>query len=33
MNIEMGITGSISAYRSADLASQLMKQGHKELAD
>ncbi|MEP4076233.1 flavoprotein [Haloferula sp.] len=28
MNIVLGITGSIAAYKAADLASQLMKQGH-----
>jgi len=28
MNIVLGITGSIAAYRSADLASQLTKLGH-----
>jgi phosphopantothenoylcysteine decarboxylase/phosphopantothenoylcysteine decarboxylase/phosphopantothenate--cysteine ligase len=29
MNIVLGITGSIAAYKAADLASQLMKQGHE----
>lgn len=28
MNIVLGITGSIAAYKAADLASQLVKQGH-----
>jgi phosphopantothenoylcysteine decarboxylase len=28
MNIVLGITGSIAAYKAADLASQLTKQGH-----
>lgn len=28
MNIILGITGSIAAYKAADLASQLVKQGH-----
>lgn len=28
MNIVLGITGSIAAYKAAELASQLMKQGH-----
>ena len=29
MNIVLGITGSIAAYKAADLASQLVKQGHE----
>jgi phosphopantothenoylcysteine decarboxylase len=29
MNIVLGITGSIAAYKSADLASQLVKLGHE----
>lgn len=29
MNIILGITGSIAAYKAADLASQLVKQGHE----
>jgi len=29
MNIVLGITGSIAAYKSADLASQLTKLGHE----
>lgn len=29
MNIVLGITGSIAAYKAADLASQLIKQGHE----
>lgn len=29
MNIVLGITGSIAAYKAAELASQLMKQGHQ----
>lgn len=29
MNILLGITGSIAAYKAADLASQLVKQGHR----
>ncbi|RYD17692.1 MAG: phosphopantothenoylcysteine decarboxylase [Verrucomicrobiaceae bacterium] len=29
MNIVLGISGSIAAYKAADLASQLMKQGHE----
>ena len=29
MNIVLGITGSIAAYKAAELASQLMKQGHE----
>lgn len=29
MTILLGITGSIAAYKAADLASQLVKQGHK----
>jgi len=29
MNILLGITGSIAAYRAADLASQLVKAGHE----
>lgn len=29
MNIVMGITGSIAAYKAADLASQLVKAGHE----
>ena len=29
MNIVLGVTGSIAAYKSAELASQLMKQGHE----
>lgn len=29
MNILLGITGSIAAYKAADLASQLMKLGHE----
>ena len=29
MNIVLGIAGSIAAYKSADLASQLVKQGHE----
>jgi len=29
MNIVLGITGSIAAYKAADLASKLMKQGHE----
>ncbi len=28
MNIVLGITGSIAAYKTADLASQLVKEGH-----
>lgn len=28
MNIVLGISGSIAAYKAADLASQLVKQGH-----
>ena len=28
MNILLGVTGSIAAYKSADLASQLVKRGH-----
>ena len=28
MNIVLGITGSIAAYKAADLASQLVKAGH-----
>jgi phosphopantothenoylcysteine decarboxylase/phosphopantothenoylcysteine decarboxylase/phosphopantothenate--cysteine ligase len=28
MNIVLGITGSIAAYKAADLASQMVKQGH-----
>lgn len=28
MNIILGVTGSIAAYKSADLASQLVKRGH-----
>ncbi len=28
MNIVLGITGSIAAYKAADLASQLVKEGH-----
>ena len=28
MNIVLGITGSIAAYKAADLTSQLVKQGH-----
>lgn len=29
MNIVLGITGSIAAYKAADLASQLVKDGHE----
>lgn len=29
MNIVLGITGSIAAYKAADLASRLMKEGHE----
>lgn len=29
MNIVLGISGSIAAYKAADLASQLVKQGHE----
>lgn len=29
MNIILGISGSIAAYKAADLASQLVKQGHE----
>lgn len=29
MNIVLGITGSIAAYKAADLASQLVKHGHE----
>lgn len=29
MNIVLGITGSIAAYKAADLTSQLVKQGHE----
>ncbi|MBK1880885.1 phosphopantothenoylcysteine decarboxylase [Luteolibacter pohnpeiensis] len=29
MRIVLGITGSIAAYKAADLASQLVKQGHR----
>ncbi len=29
MNIVLGITGSIAAYKAADLASQLTKEGHQ----
>ena len=29
MNILLGISGSIAAYKAADLASQLIKQGHR----
>jgi phosphopantothenoylcysteine decarboxylase/phosphopantothenoylcysteine decarboxylase/phosphopantothenate--cysteine ligase len=29
MNIVLGISGSIAAYKAADLASQLVKQGHQ----
>ncbi len=29
MNIILGITGSIAAYKAAELASQLVKQGHQ----
>jgi phosphopantothenoylcysteine decarboxylase len=29
MNIVLGITGSIAAYKAAELASQLVKQGHE----
>lgn len=29
MNIVLGITGSIAAYKAADLASQLVKNGHQ----
>lgn len=29
MHIVLGITGSIAAYKAADLASQLIKQGHQ----
>jgi phosphopantothenoylcysteine decarboxylase len=29
MHIVLGITGSIAAYKAADLASQLVKQGHE----
>ncbi len=29
MRITLGITGSIAAYKAADLASQLVKQGHE----
>ncbi|MDB4810992.1 phosphopantothenoylcysteine decarboxylase, partial [Akkermansiaceae bacterium] len=29
MNIVLGITGSIAAYKSADLTSQLTKLGHE----
>jgi len=29
MNIVLGITGSIAAYKAADIASQLVKQGHE----
>ena len=29
MNIVLGITGSIAAYKAADLASQLVKEGHE----
>jgi phosphopantothenoylcysteine decarboxylase len=29
MNIVLGISGSIAAYKAADLASQLVKQGHR----
>ena len=29
MNIVLGVTGSIAAYKSAELASQLVKQGHR----
>ena len=29
MNIVLGIAGSIAAYKAADLASQLVKQGHE----
>lgn len=29
MNIVLGITGSIAAYKAADLASQLVKRGHE----
>ncbi|MGD7652825.1 MAG: flavoprotein, partial [Verrucomicrobiales bacterium] len=28
MKIVLGITGSIAAYKAADLASQLVKRGH-----
>ncbi|MBV9657534.1 MAG: phosphopantothenoylcysteine decarboxylase, partial [Verrucomicrobia bacterium] len=28
MNIVLGVTGSIAAYKAADLASQLVKLGH-----
>ncbi len=29
MNVVLGITGSIAAYKAADLASQLVKRGHQ----
>ncbi|MFD2256663.1 flavoprotein [Luteolibacter algae] len=29
MNIVLGITGSIASYKAADIASQLVKQGHR----
>ncbi len=29
MNLVLGITGSIAAYKAADLASRLMKEGHE----
>ena len=29
MNIVLGVTGSIAAYKAADLASQLVKEGHE----
>jgi len=29
MNIVLGITGSIAAYKAADIASQLTKLGHE----
>jgi phosphopantothenoylcysteine decarboxylase len=32
MKIVLGITGSIAAYKAADLASQLVKNGHEVLA-
>ena len=28
MNILLGVSGSISAYRAADLARELMREGH-----